>query len=210
MNPAIAPFISFPTSGESPGGSLAFTNGFFTSTNFFNDTFIANYAAIDQNALIQNIDVNVSGARDFAGNLMNPQTVPDVFTINTQNPIVTSLAVNKTSILVSDRGTDFVISIAYREAMQTTTAPTITFSQNVSKALTFVSASSGWNANGTVYTAVYRIGGTNIVIPAININISGAVNSTGHPQLNYTASNAFSINLLNNATAVFRSARRRA
>lgn len=201
MNPNIAPLITFPTAGENPGSSLSFTNGFFTSTNFVNDTFIANYAASDQNALIPSIDVNVANARDFANNLVNPQLVPDVFSINTQNPIVQSFGVNKPSIVAADKGTTFVITITYREPMQTTTAPAIAFSQNVSGILTF--SSGTWSPNGRVYTAVYNIGTANVIIAAININVTGALNVPGFTQLPFTAPNAFSINTTSNANSVF-------
>ena len=142
-----------------------------------------------------------SAARDQANAVVATQTVNNVFSINTTNPIVTALNVNKTQIVASDVGTNFVVQVTYRDFMQTTTNPTIAFSQNVSSTLTFTSGV--WNGNGTVYTATYHIGGTNHVIPSINVTVTGALNTAGFLQLPYSATNVFSINTGSNANAIF-------
>jgi hypothetical protein len=201
MNTAIQPAIAFPTPGESPGATLVPGSGSFASTNVANDTFVANYSTTDQNVNIPNIDVHVSGAVDFSGSPVTAQTLNNIFDINTTNPIVIQLNVSDTQITSSDVGSNFLVQITFRDQMQTSINPTITFSQNVSSTLTFVSGV--WNANGTVFTATYSIGGTNNVIPSINIAISGAKNLAGFTQLAYSANNVFSINTSANPNTIF-------
>lgn len=203
-----APVLSFPTANENPGSSLVFANGFFATTNTTNDTYVANFATSDQNVNLPNIDVRVTGAVDFNSQTVDPATQADVFSINTQNPVVQSVVVNKQTIVAADSTLNFVVTVTYREAMQTslTTAntPSITFSQDVSRALTFTSGV--WDAAGRTYTATYRIGGStfaNLAIPSININIAGGRNVAGFAQLPFTANNAFAINTVKATSSVF-------
>lgn len=197
MNTNVAPTITFPTAGENPGASLSLS-GIQASGDH---TFIATFTATDQNVSIPNIDVQVSGARDFNNVLVPTQTVANVFSIDTQTPAVTGFAVNKPHIITSDVGTNLVVQVAYHDPMQTAINPTITFSQNASSALTPLSGV--WNGSGTIFTATYRIHGLNIVIPAINISVTGAQNLAGFTQLDFLAEHALSIDTSSNSTASF-------
>ena len=204
--PANTPIIAFPTANENPGASLVLTGGSFTTTNVTNDTYLANYAATDQNVNILNIDVNVSGARNQADQTVNAQTAFNVFSIDTLSPVVQSVQVNKPVILATDTnppGT-FIITITYKEPMDTSSIPTIAFSKTVTPTIPATQTSGSWNPAGTVYTANYTpISGSNNVVPAISIIVSGARKAGNITQLPFTQPNAFSIDTRPNPNGVF-------
>ena len=67
MNTSVNPTIAFPTSGEDPTAApatLTFSSGSWTNTT----TYVAKYDVADQNVVMPNVDVQVSGGKDTAGN----------------------------------------------------------------------------------------------------------------------------------------------
>src|SRR5262249_41545476 len=89
MNSSILPTGTFPTPGEDPGPTLSFLNAQISSTD--PNSFITTYAVSDQNVAIPMIDVRVSGAVDFSNAAVAAATKTDVFSIDTQHPVQTSL-----------------------------------------------------------------------------------------------------------------------
>ena len=65
MNTSQNPTIAFPTAGEDPTASpasLTFNSGTWTNAT----TYVAKYDVADQNVLMSQIDVRVSGGQDAA------------------------------------------------------------------------------------------------------------------------------------------------
>ncbi|MBX7106483.1 MAG: hypothetical protein K1X57_20580, partial [Gemmataceae bacterium] len=86
MNTAIAPMVAFPV--ENPGTTLAATSGFWVDAK----TYRATHAVADNNIALSKIDVSVSGGQDAIGNTQAPSAVADVFGIEMQNPLVSSIS----------------------------------------------------------------------------------------------------------------------
>ncbi|MBX7103172.1 MAG: right-handed parallel beta-helix repeat-containing protein [Gemmataceae bacterium] len=85
MNIGVAPVITFPV--ETPGAALHFTGGQWISATEYR----AKFNAYDLNQSLPAIDVRVAGGKDLAGNVHGQTTAADVFSIDTQNPIIPSI-----------------------------------------------------------------------------------------------------------------------
>ena len=83
MDTGINPTIDFPI--EDPSTTLTFNMGVWDDAL----NFRATYDFTDVNVNLADIDVQVSGAQDLAGNGMNVFDGPDAFAIDTENPIIT-------------------------------------------------------------------------------------------------------------------------
>jgi CSLREA domain-containing protein len=92
MNTAVMPTFSFPV--ENPGGALGFASGSWTNAT----TYQAKYNVFDTNLLLSNIHVQISGAQDSGNNAAGPFTNAAVFSIDTQNPIVSSITLNNPAL----------------------------------------------------------------------------------------------------------------
>jgi parallel beta-helix repeat protein len=91
MNQAVNPTISFPI--ENPSGTLAFDAGAWLSSTQYQ----VKYDVEDLNINLSAIDVRVTGGKDVAGNIMATSDSANVFSIDTKNPIVTSIILNHPS-----------------------------------------------------------------------------------------------------------------
>jgi len=185
MNTSVVPLFTFPTAGEDPGTSLtAGPPGFFTQTIVANDTYIIPFNAFDQNVMIPNIDVRVSGGQDAALAAVPAATIPNVFSIDTLNPTVTAVTPSVTTIRDATVGTGtFTVAVTFSEAMSTLAGntPVITFNPSIASTLTF--ASGAWNSpTNTVYTATYNVADADVNLTGITVSVSGARDAVLNPQ----------------------------
>ncbi|MEO1401710.1 MAG: Ig-like domain-containing protein [Cyanobacteria bacterium J06635_1] len=81
MDTSVTPTLSFPT--EDPTSTLTPNSGSWSDS----DTYIATYDVADANETVSDIDVQVSGAQDTAGNLLTPLAQTDEFSISTASTI---------------------------------------------------------------------------------------------------------------------------
>jgi large repetitive protein len=81
MNTSVNPTLVFPTASEDPTASpatLTLNSGSWTNAT----TFVATYNVTDQDATMPDVDVQVSGAKDAAGNTQVGSTLADKFSID--------------------------------------------------------------------------------------------------------------------------------
>jgi len=84
------------------------------------------YANVEQ----ADVDIQVSGAQDVAGNTQIAYTETAAFDIDTVAPTVTSVSVNDATITDADVAVDgFLVTVDFSEAMDTLVNPTITFNR---------------------------------------------------------------------------------
>ncbi|MEM8639509.1 MAG: Calx-beta domain-containing protein [Cyanobacteria bacterium P01_G01_bin.54] len=88
MNMAVSPTIAFPTGGEDPSSTITFASGSWSDA----DTYVATYNIVDANETINNIDVQVNGGQDLAGNSHTSSTQANEFSIDTASAIAFSSA----------------------------------------------------------------------------------------------------------------------
>jgi hypothetical protein len=186
---ADAPSIVFSAGGT----TLSLVSG---AWSLGNTVYTATYDVADANTTVTGITVTVSNAKDAAGNAQTAYTgQPAGFTIDTQNPSVTLIAVSDTLITDSDAGTPFTVAVTYGESMDITAGnvPQIAFSPSVSATLTF--ASGGWNVAHTVYTASYTDVAGGPAANNVQITVTGGKDANENPQSPASAIqlNAFSI-----------------
>jgi hypothetical protein len=191
MNTGINPAISFPTSGEDPlANTLTFNTGNWTNAT----TYIATYDVADANETILDIDLDVNAAQDVSGNTQTTYSTIDNFSIDTQNPTVTSVSTNLNPIVETDNGSNFTISIVYGEDMDGAVAPNISFPvENPGSTLSFTSGT--WSAADT-YVATYSIADANQELANIDIQVSNARDVNNNTQITYTQVDAFSIDMI--------------
>ncbi len=155
MNTAVLPTISFPV--ENPSGTLAFnstTSGWTTST-----VYVARFDVLDANVLLPNIDVQVSGAQDLAGNTQTTKTVANLFNIDMLNPAVT-------------------INLASGQASPTSVSPinyTVVFSESVAD---FISTDVTLSGTAGATTAVVTGNGVTYNVAVSGMTAGGTVTAT--------------------------------
>ncbi len=82
-----APTIAFQD--PAAGATLAPAGGPWTDAR----TYVATYNVTDQGAMIYDVDIRVTNARDVAGNVQVTSTTANAFDIDTQNPVISGLTV---------------------------------------------------------------------------------------------------------------------
>src|SRR4029079_15996871 len=124
------------------------------------------------------------------GNTQVNSTATDAFDIDTASPTAT-IAISDLLITDADEPNPFTVTFTYSEAMDTGTAPTISFTPSVASTLAFTSGA--WNMAGTIYTASYTIHDANFTVADVDVSVSGAKDLVGNTQVNSTATGAFDI-----------------
>ena len=84
MNQAVNPTVIFP---------VEFPNSLTTNGGVWLDaqTYQAKFNVADLDVTQPNIDIRFTGGQDLVGNVQTPFDAPDVFSIDTQNPVVASI-----------------------------------------------------------------------------------------------------------------------
>ena len=191
MNTSVAPTVSFdPTVATTL--SLDGTSGWLDA-----NTYEAKYDVADGNVDVNDVEVDVTGARDAAGNLQQNYTPESEFGIDTLNPSVVSVATNDALITDADTpGTaTFVVTVVFDEPMNTGVVPTISFDPTVGSTLS-INAPTGWDDSYT-FLAYYDVADFNVDVNDVTIDVTGAEDVSGNPQQDYTPEDEFGIDTLN-------------
>lgn len=186
---AAAPTISF-------GQNIPSLTLNAAASSWNGNTYNAVYNLTDDNIEFSDIVVSVSGGSDAVGNTQSAvHFAYDVFSIDTQNPEVSSLNTSTSVINSGDVGANtFAVTVNFTEAMDQTSAPDITF--DPAAGLT-PSAASGWDSDYT-YTAHYDVAAGESSVSNISVSVGTAsTDVAGNPMLSATFENAFSIDIVN-------------
>jgi hypothetical protein len=141
--------------------------------------------------------VQVSGGQDAAGNAQVSSTETGKFSIDTQNPTVTSVTPNLTTVTAANVGSQaFTLTVVYSEAMNTAPNPTISFPTSgkdpTASPATLTFNSGSWT-NSTTYVATYDVANQNVTMSGVDVQVSGGQDAVGNAQVSSTAAGNFSI-----------------
>jgi len=179
--------------------TIAFGTGTFTTNNngawsVGGTVWTESFALADNNQNGTAVTIDITGAKDVAGNDQQPYTAADEFDIDTQNPIVTSLRISSPWVDDRDVGLTFTVTVDFSEDMDGETDPTIIFTPAIDTALS-LSGDSWLDAN--TFEAIYDVADANLVEPGIDINVSGSRDLMGNIQVVYDAIDQFDVGTLN-------------
>jgi hypothetical protein len=183
--------------------TIAFTPDVASTLTFASDawsvsdtTYTATYDVDDGNVKVNNIHIGVTGAKDAVGNAQIADEAADAFSIDTQNPTVTSVTPDPVLITDDEVGdNNFTVAVVFSETMDDAVAPTITFDPTVDSTLDF--ASGAWSVSDTTYTATYDVADGNVKVDDIDIDVDVAEDANGNAQVAYTEDAAFNIDTEN-------------
>lgn len=120
-------------------------------------------------------------------------------TSDTVNPNVVSLTPSVATIANAQVGATFALAVQYSNTMNPAVAPTLTLSPSVSSTLSF--ASGSWNADRTVYTAIYNVANGGMNVNAVAVGVSGGLSSAGNLQVPFLTTAAFASDTVNPTVA---------
>jgi uncharacterized repeat protein (TIGR03803 family) len=188
MNMSINPTITF---AQSVAGTLTLSGGAWIDSTHYQ----ALYDVADAGVKVSNVGVGVSGAQDTAGNVQQAYAGINKFSIDTQNPTLTSVWVNLPLLSDASAGAGrFVVIATYSKAMNTKVSPAITFTPSVASTLTL---SSGAWIDGTQYRAIYSVADAGVTVSGVAIGVTGAKDAAGNTQTAFSGSDNFSIDTQN-------------
>ncbi|MBL7942778.1 MAG: T9SS type A sorting domain-containing protein [Flavobacteriales bacterium] len=190
MNQSVAPTISFPAEdGAAAGltvGNIVWTDAFTASVSF---------DLMDVNANIADIDIEVSGATDVAGNVQETVVYTDVVTVDTENPVA---AITSTSDWITDQsvGAAFEVDFNFGENMDTSIDPSISFPGEDPLANTLSQTDAQWIDNDT-YRVTYEVTDAGEELGPISVSLTGAKDANGNDQNSYLNNDACNIDTRN-------------
>ncbi|RWM05783.1 Ig-like domain-containing protein [Mesorhizobium sp.] len=156
-------------------------------------TYTATFTVDDNSTAPVSISVGANTFTDPVGN-DNTASNTDTATVDTVNPTVTDVTASDLLITDADAGT-FTIAVTFSEAMNTATAPTLSFAPDVAATLSLTGGA--WNAAHTIYTATYDVADANVDTANVTVDVTGALDAHGNAQQDYTPSAEFSIDTVN-------------
>ncbi len=178
--------------GQTVSSTLTFTGGVWSSGD---TVYTASYSIADANETLTNVTIDVENALDAVGNAQQDYTPVAEFSIDTLNPTVTGVAFSQTTITDDPITTPFTVAVTFSEAMDSSVAPSLSFTQDVSSTLTFTSGS--WSSGNTVYTASYAVADGNAIASNVTLQVDGAQDAAGNAQQAHTSTESFSISTFN-------------
>jgi len=169
-----------------------------TGGNWIGNTYVAHYFVIDSGVTLPDIDVRVVGAKDYpAENVMVTYNEPDVFSIDTQNPVIVSITPSDNLITDIDAELPdnfFSVEVVYNEDMDTSVYPTIVFDPVVASTLS--NPSPFW-PNATTFVMTYDVSDAGVEVDDIDIIVDNAIDVAGNTQVEETETEAFDIDTIN-------------
>lgn len=195
MDAAYTPVITFPA--ENPAATLTFNAD--NSQWMTPLTYIASYDVADAAETLPNIDIEITGGQNMVANGQQFFETLDFFHIDTQNPTITALMPQQTTITDLNEGTvGFELTVIFSEKMDVNTTPIITFPTEDPTLNTMVLnvPNSDWQDPQT-YIARYAVIDANETLPDIDVQIVSAVDSVGNIQEMLLMEDAFGIDTEN-------------
>lgn len=192
MDTSSTPFIQFLTAED-------LSNTFFydmSQSNWLNDfTFKAIYSIDDNNEIVENIGVLVENAIDFAGNTQVVHSELNAITIDTKNPTLENIVLNKTLLNVSDIGGQaFNLELTFDKAMDETINPVMLFPihPQVNSVLTINTPQTFW-INNNRCKITFNLANNAVEIASILGDISEIKDVSGNRVDDFSLEDLFSI-----------------
>jgi hypothetical protein len=181
--------------------TLTFSSGAWSADN---TTYTATYSVADGNVNSADVKVDVTGAKDAAGNTQQGYTPVAEFSIDTLNLAVTSVTATPTTLGDADVGAaKLTVAVVFSKSMDITTPPALTFSPDETGAPTptLSNPSAGvWStttSTNDTFTRTYDVADQNEQVADITIDVTGAKDAGGNAQQDYAPESEFSIDTLN-------------
>ncbi|MFC2095512.1 Ig-like domain-containing protein [Candidatus Bipolaricaulota bacterium] len=180
------------------GSTLAIASDSWPTSSRYQAIYDISDADVD----VDSVTIDVTLAKDEAGNDQEDYTPVSEFAIDTLNPTVTSLVISDSLITDADVGDTFTVTIDYSEPMFAGTAPTIVFSPNLNTTLSFQAGSSSWTDTDT-YIASYTILDGNVAVLDDDITVSAAQDLALNVQVVYNYNDQLDVDTENPVFASF-------
>lgn len=161
--------------------------------------YLARYNFSDEDAAIGPLTIESAGARDLAGNVQQSILLESLLTIDTHNPGIISADCD---VLINDATAlsgSFEITIGFDDAMDTGSAPVLTFNNGnpLGSTLTADALASGWQ-DASTYVAVFSVSDAGTELSGITITVDGVTDDAGNGQQEpYTAAQPLVIDTRN-------------
>lgn len=195
----LCPNIVFTNAGGMP---LSLTNLAMTWTN--RNRIIMTWTVADGDEQYDSINVMIAGGvgrKDDPSNKNTDFELAGVFSIDTKNPSALAVAPS-TAVLRSDlpalrgavggnskngnsnslrAGELFTLTVTFSEPMDTTSTPVLSFPNQPGLAALLTPAGGSWT-DSTHYVQNYTAGAGNLVLPAVDVQVTGARDANGNLQ----------------------------
>lgn len=190
MNIGIAPVISF--SDENAASSLQVNNA-STWTNTFTYNLVLNGLDADQD--LGAVDIQISSARDLAGNEQIVYVLGEALVVQTKNPEVSQVEASESVVTQANYGEgNFALVIEFNEEMNTAVNPEILFpDEQPASVLSPNPGLSSW-LNSVTFEARYDVDDVFIILNDIDIACISAEDVDGNELVSYQQNDFFSIN----------------
>lgn len=144
------------------------------------NTFRAAFDVTDQNIELESLAVNVSFARDLAGNTMSTLVSDPIFSLDTKNPELLSLTANTYALTNTSVGPGgFSLLSVFNEPMDEAVAPLAAFSPELEDILSLDDAGSDWISPST-YRMLFDVASIDADLPSVAVALSGARDRAGN------------------------------
>jgi len=166
--------------------------------------FEQDYTVADVDETVLSVDIYATSARDLAGNWMEPDptVTADAFSVDTENPAITSLVWITNDSIVSDVDVENPnrggLYISFSEPMLTdgSSDPILAFSPNVDTTLPPDNAFTPWHSD-TAYGWYTHELDANVDVDSVEVDVSGARDAAGNEMIDYTPEQEFEIDTKN-------------
>jgi hypothetical protein len=147
--------------------------------------WIITYKIVDSNFTLPKFTLSFEGAQDLVGNVMDSTPAGKTFSVDTENPKVSSIVASKTNINLNDVNSTITITVTFNEAMLASPPPQITFTPDISKALKLdkVEQMSGIGNRFLFTYKVIQLVSENFL--DVDVSVKGAKDSCGNMQIDY-------------------------
>ncbi len=144
------------------------------------DTYRVFFNVLDQGVEVEEVGVNVSFARDLAGNTQTPFTGAAVFGLDTRNPGLLVLTANTYTVTNAFMGPGgFALLSVFDEPMDGTIAPEVGFSQVLDDILSVDPLGTQW-LNPSTHRSSYDVANIEASIGAVDVSVSNARDRAGN------------------------------
>ncbi len=171
MDTATDPTIDFSDGTWTSNGDGAWSN--------VDRTYTESFVLTDNDEEIADVTIDVSGAKDAAGNDQEDYTPEAEFDIDTVKPTITSIDLTPVApATINDAAIpgQLQIAVTFSEAMGT--SPSISFDPYHAETLSFNSGS--YDVDNQVYTAIYDLSDNEVEVEDIDITVGNATDEAGN------------------------------
>lgn len=188
----LTPNISFNASANLDGVLIFNPN----NSQWINSgQYQAHFDLVDTDLEVDNIQIEVSNIEDLAGNALQLFDAPEVFAIDTRNPLIAEISASSDLLNISDiGGSAITIVVEFDEDLNTAFTPSFTFPNDnpLPQALVFNPAASTWLDDRT-YSLTYNLSQVSIELDNIVLQASNVFDLAGNPGTGETIPPLFSI-----------------